>query len=194
MKTAVETRPITEAEMKAIDALMADGVERDQAEAAVRQATDEFSAEPPSEMATNEAEAFLTRYLRRRCLIDSELTRVKDQTKAMIKGLEARLNALDYVCRQPAEAYTKQLLAGKKTKSIKMPHGTVGYRTTPASVEFIDGQGMALYEWCKANCPQAIVQPPPEIQKKPLQEILKLGTADIPGAKLREPYEKFYAV
>ena len=194
MIPAVEAqRPITEAEIKAIEALMADGVEQDQAEAAVRQVSDEIANEPAPEMATNEAEAFLGRYLRRRCLIDNELTRVKEQTKAMIKGLEARLAALDYVCRQPAEAYTKQMLAGKKTKSVKLAHGTVGFRTSTPSVEFIDGKGLELLEWCKKNCPAAIKQPPPEILKNPLADILKLGVAEVPGAKLKPSVEQFYA-
>lgn len=178
----------------AVEALMAAmAIDRDQAEAAVAKVMADLAAEPIPEIASGEAEIFLCRYLRRRTLIESELTRVKDQMKAMVKGLEAELSSIDYLCKPQAETYTRELLKGKKGKSIKYPHGTVGFRATTPSVEFIDGHGLELLAWCQKNCPAAIKQPPPEILKTPLADILKLGVADVPGAKLKPATEQFYA-
>lgn len=196
MTTTTEPKPMTEAELAMIAAIMEDsGVAQDQAIDAMQTVRAEFDEEEAPADAASEKEAFLRRLTRRNMLIEAELIRVKEQTKAMIKGLEAKQAALTYLFGQQASEYTRDLIRGKKGKSIKFPHGTVGFRQSPGSVEFIDGKGLELLAWCKAECPQAIAPPPPPtILKTPLAEIYKLvgDAAEIPGAKWKAPADKFY--
>ena len=52
--------------------------------------------------------------------------------------------------------WTKQHLAGKfgKRRSIHLPAGVLGYRTTPAKLIVADEH--KLIEWCRRNLPSAV--------------------------------------
>lgn len=193
---APEAPTLTTQELAMITAIMEEsGVAQDQAIDALNTARQEFEQEESPADAANEKEAFLRRLTRRHMLVEAELIRVQEQTKAMIKGLKARQASLEYLFGQKASEYTRDLIRGQATKSLKFPHGTVGFRRSPGSVEFIDGQGTELLRWCRSQCPEAIKPPPPpEILKTPIANIYKLvgDAAVIPGTKWNPPADKFF--
>jgi hypothetical protein len=199
MTTAAPVRsepeaPLSAAEMAALDVIMAEcGAPRDIVALALAETREEFAAEPRPADAVDEEDAFLRRYTRRRFFIESEQTRVKEQMQAMLRTLSAKLASIDYLNKAQAEEITRRRLKTIKGKSIKFPHGTVGVRATPGSVEFLPEKGALLMEWCKQNLPAAIKPPPPpELLKTPISDHIKLSDEVPPGVKWNAPGDKFY--
>jgi hypothetical protein len=72
----------------------------------------------------------LHQYMRKRMLLSTELNRIKDQMKAMVRELENSINSLDYVYHPIVEPIVRRMLEGQeRTKSVKTPYGTAGFRT-----------------------------------------------------------------
>lgn len=189
---APEAPPLTPEELKAVEAIVAEsGVEQDQARAALDDIRFMMQMEPAPAIATNEAEAFLGRVARRHYLIEQEAVRIKEQMTAMLKGLAAKKAALDWLFGRQAEEYTRQLVSGKKAKSIKLAHGTAGFRMTQGSVELLPEKMEEIKAWAKANCPTALVTRV-DIVKTPIKEHI-LATGDqVPGVIYHEPKDEFY--
>lgn len=186
--------PLTDAEVAALEAIMAEsGVPRDIAALALAETRAEFDAEPRPEESEDEEDAFLRRYTRRHFFLAAEESRVADQMKAMLRNLAAKRASLDWLNMKAAEEITRRRLKGMKGKSIKLPHGTVGLRASPGSVEFLPEKGAQLLEWCRANLPAAIKPPPPpELLKTPISQHIKLSDEVPPGVKWNPPADKFY--
>lgn len=187
-----EAPPLTPDEMKAVEAIIGEsGVEQDQARAALEEVRFAFEMEPAPPIATNDAEKFLGRLARRHFLIEQESVRIKEQMTAMLKGLAAKKAALDYLFGKQAAEATRTLVSGRKTKSVKLAHGTAGFRMTPGSVELLAEKMDDIKAWCKANCPTALVTRI-DIVKTPIKEHI-LSTGDqVPGVVYHEPHDEFY--
>ena len=133
----------------------------------------------------------LNRYVRIRQRTSVELDRVKDQMKAMVRDLERRLDAIDYVYKAQAEQITARKLQCQKTKSVKLPWGTVGFRTSQANVEVEDEE--ALQAAALANEAMAdVVKMEWRVSKSGLNAYVK-ATGDVPaGCKFWPASEKFF--
>jgi phage host-nuclease inhibitor protein Gam len=105
---------------------------------AIEEVQRETAALDVGNFAHSEAERDLHRYLRRRGQLEAEKTHIKDQVAAMLRGIESKIAALDWVFGPSAEATVRQLLGDGKAKSVKTPFGTAGFRTVPAGLVVTD--------------------------------------------------------
>ena len=82
----------------------------------------------------------LHRFIRQRLWLESEIERVKENTARILRRLEGKIKAQDYVYGQEARNIVQAMLKGKKEKSILTPFGRAGFRTVPAQLEIVDEQ------------------------------------------------------
>lgn len=82
----------------------------------------------------------LVRYIRR---LETERDRVADQMGAILKGLDARISYVRSKYGPQMEQTTRQLLEGKKERSIKTPFGTVGFHLVGQRVICKDEKALA---------------------------------------------------
>jgi hypothetical protein len=83
------------------------------------------------------------------------------------------------------------LLLGRKRRSLDLPAGRVGFRTTPMSLSVMEEP--SVIAWAKLNCPAAVVTSTVErLLKTPLTEYLQ-NTGDAPPSTQVEPSrDKFF--
>lgn len=105
---------------------------------------DEVDAADPGPMAQDDDTRTLYRYLRIRAQAVAEFTTLKDQMAAMVKSAEAKVKGLDYVYSEFAARVTARKLQGAKSKSLKTPFGTVGYRRKNAALVVVDASKVPL--------------------------------------------------
>ena len=87
------------------------------------------------------------------------------------------------------EAWVRQQLAGAKRKCIKLPAGTLGFRTEPLKIDVADEQ--KLIAWCRRSLPDAL-----KIETRVLKAIVKdhvRQTGEQPdGTNLAGGGQRFY--
>ena len=91
----------------------------------------------PGPIATTEDEKILYRYLRVRQLVATERQRIADQVQMMLRAMDNRLEGLDYVYVTIAADIVRRMLEGQKTKSVKTPFGTAGFRKGATCLEIV---------------------------------------------------------
>lgn len=171
----------------------------DQKEAELFEAdADEIRAEVESidvgEVASDEEERSVQRYLKARFLAEAEVTRLKDQMSAMIRQLESRIRGLDYVFKPLAQKVASARVTEKK-RSVKLHYGTIGFRKGQPIVTVTDAA--LLIETAKTTpgmekCWRQQPPPPPEVVKKELNTYIK-ATGDVPKGCVVEPAkDSFY--
>lgn len=144
------------------------------------------------DIAVNELERDLFRYVRFRNRLCDELDRFKASTAAWVKQQETRIRSLDYVCQAGAAEITRKLLVGKKVKSVKTPFGVAGFRAVKELL-VIDNEKAVVEAWERAELPQEAVaiQTKAAIAKEVLNKLYEEGEIP-PGCSVRPGGEKFY--
>ena len=69
---------------------------------------------------------------------------IKERYETMVKEQEHKLSYLERTYGPVMEQYAKAELVGKKEKSIKLPYGTIGYRSSAGSTEVSDPKRAAF--------------------------------------------------
>lgn len=145
---------------------------------------DDLAARSPEELQ-------LHRFIRQRLWLESEIERVKENTARILRRLEGRLKAQDYVYGQEARNIVQEMLKGKKEKSILTPFGRAGFRTVPAQLEIVEEQ--LIFDAVHAcKLPSLFVRTKEEIDKRELKAWFAMHGELPPGTELLEKTEKFY--
>lgn len=79
---------------------------------------------------------------------------VIDNLDKMIKERNRKIESLDFRFKFEVESYTKQLLEGKKKKSIRCMYGVTGFREIKKNYEIADKE--KAIKWAEAYHPDAI--------------------------------------
>jgi len=169
------------------------GIAPDHAAALIEEVDGDLALTTTKEV--DEERAMLERFCRLNARYDAEAERVKAQLKAYLDELEAKQTRLWSVLGPRAEAAARKLLAGGKTKSLKLAFGTVGFRTTPADFKVDDDA--AVIAWAKANGFFEWVRVKEELSRSAMKGSLKspdggTGGELPPGVTYTEAAEKFY--
>lgn len=118
-----------------------------------------------------------------------EIQRVTDQFQAMIRELERRRDWLHLRFDTELERFTADALAGQKKRSLRLPHGTCGFRRLP--------EGMTIYDKdraiaaAEASVPEA-VKIEKRLVKTPLLDHFKATGEVLDGCEHRPGRDKFY--
>lgn len=152
----------------------------------------ELSSTAIGNIPTDPEEARFLRFLRTRSRISAEIDRIKLNSQAMLKDLERRLEAVDFVCMNDAKEYVARQLAGKKIKSLKTPFGRAGFRTLKGGISLEDPKALVIAAESRLEYIGLVIQRPPEPSKTAINEYF-LKTGDVPpGCVPVDPSEKFY--
>lgn len=144
----------------------------------------------PGPMATDDDTRLLYRYLKCRMYAVAELTTLKEQTAAMIRSAEAKVKGLDYFFGEAAARITAAKIAGGKSKSLKTPFGTVGFRAHKPLPVVLD-EAAAIAALRKLNQPQCLATRT-TIVKAALNDYVA-STGEVPdGVDITEGGEHFY--
>lgn len=87
------------------------------------------------------------------------------------------------------EPYVADSLRGEKRRSVRLPSGTVGFRSSPEHVEVLEEE--KALAWCKANLPAA-VKVRESLLLTPIKDSVKAGGALPDGVKLAGGETRFY--
>ena len=105
----------------------------------------------------------------------------------MARACERNAEYLEWKYGANLQTYLQAELQGGKSKSKRLPHGVLGYRTRPAGVSLTDPA--AALAWARENLPTAVIE---GLDKKVLAErLLDTGEA-LPFAALQPSEEVFY--
>jgi hypothetical protein len=136
-------------------------------------------------------ETFLYKYMKRRFQISAEAERLKDQMAAMVRDQEAHLKALDYLFQKEAQAIVAGMISGKKTKSIKTPWGTAGFRAYPKRIELVDEEALIKQAQDEKGMDH-LIQTDPRPNKEAINKHFA-ETGELPaGCELIPPGDRFY--
>ncbi|MBW2037425.1 MAG: host-nuclease inhibitor Gam family protein [Deltaproteobacteria bacterium] len=91
--------------------------------------------------------------------------------------------------RQQLEPWVEDYLREQKRKSVKLPHGTAGFRQGQESIEVLDEERALV--WCKENLPEAI-KITESIRKTEIKNAITAGGAVPDGVKLKQGERRFY--
>ena len=121
----------------------------------------------------------------------AEAKLIRENMEAMARACERRAEHLEWKYGGALQTYLEAELAGGKgktnSKSKRLPHGVLGYRTKPAGVCLTDPA--AALAWAKENLPDAVTE---AIDRKALAaRLLDTGEA-LPFAALQPAEEVFY--
>lgn len=143
--------------------------------------------------AKSDEEKTVYKYMRRRQQILLEAQRLKDQMQAMLKSLMSQAEGLDYVYKGHAEKYAKEALKQKRTKSIKTPFGTLGFRTKSACLEIVDDAALQKVALVSDDPKLASVLVQTWVTSKSNLNEYFAGTGDVPeGVELKPEQEVFF--
>ncbi len=117
----------------------------------------------------------------------AEAKLIRENMEAMARAIERSADALEWKYGGAIQHFLEAQTEGGKKKSIRLPHGVIGYRTRPAGLSVTDPA--AALEWAKENLPDAVTL---HLDKKALAErLLDTGEA-LPFAALQPAEEVFY--
>jgi len=117
----------------------------------------------------------------------AEAALIRANMECMARACERDAEALEWRYGGAIQTYLQAQTEGGKKKSVRLPHGVIGYRTKPAGVQVTDPA--ALLAWTKANFPAAVTE---ALDKKTLAaRLLETGEA-ADGARLTPSEEVFY--
>lgn len=139
----------------------------------------------------DEEVALLHKYVRLTAMYENEIERAKKQAAAIIRGLENKVRGLEYVYAAAAQSVTRRLIAGGKTKSVKTPWGTAGFRTRPASVTITDPETLVEQAQLSPEL-RDLVKTKVEPSRSAVVEYFKTTGAIPPGCEFVPAAETFY--
>jgi|GEM_PF-5208381 len=143
-------------------------------------------------------------YVRKQAAIQDEIARVKAQAAAIVRDLERQAQGLEFRFGSQAEVTLRRLLADgkrKNAKSHKTFFGTIGLRTTPASLKVVRED--AVIEALRALPEVADAAVVTRVDAAALKRLVKVQdgllvvadtgeVVDLPGVQITEPEEKVY--
>ncbi len=150
----------------------------------------EVEAIDVGQLARDEDERLLHRYCRRRQQLTAEITRVKEQTAAMLRDLERQVESLDWCLRGRVEEITRSRLTGR-TRSVKTPWGTVGFRKHPTGIEVAD-EAAVIEAVLSGDLPNDVTRTKVEVSKSALNEVFRSTGEVPPGCDLVPERDDFY--
>jgi phage host-nuclease inhibitor protein Gam len=119
----------------------------------------------------------------------AEAKLIRENMEAMARACERRAEALEWKYGGPIQSYLRAELAESKgsSKSKRLPHGVIGYRTKPAGVSVTDPA--AALSWARENLPEAVTE---ALDKKALADALLATGEALPFAAFQPAEEVFY--
>jgi hypothetical protein len=129
-------------------------------------------------------------------LADIELERTKNRIEEFRAGNLKGLVTQKHYYEQILMDYAKRETEGKKTKSVKLPYGTLSLRKVAPKFIYDDE---VLVEWAKKNAPSLItVKTAEAVDKKEFKSIgqiengtFKLAGEEVPGVQIVEQEDSF---
>ena len=103
-------------------------------------------------------EAGVDWFLKKRAALRTEARLIRENGEKMARQLERDADFLEWKFGAPVQTWLREVLAAGKRrgKSKTLLHGTVGFRTEPARVEFLDtGAAMA---YAREHYPDTVVE------------------------------------
>lgn len=143
------------------------------------------------ELVTDERLKTLYRYLRRRGQLAAEAERLRENLHAMLKEITRKVETLDYLYQEEAKATVRDMLAGKKAKSLKTPFGVAGFRTIAAKVEVVDEATLIKAAESDVDL-MALVRTETRVSRSDVADHFKRTGELPPGCELSAAYEKFH--
>ena len=134
-------------------------------------------------------EAGVDWFLKKRAALRAEAKLIRENAETMARQLEADAKFLEWKFGAPVQTWLREVLAGSKRrcKSKTLFHGTVGFRTEPPKVEFLDtGAAMA---YAREHYRDAVVE---SLDRKALEKRLVQTGEAVDFATLVPAEEKFY--
>ncbi len=117
----------------------------------------------------------------------AEARLIRENAEAMARACERDAEALEWKYGAALQTWLRAELKGSKSKSKRLFHGVIGYRTKPAGVSVTDPA--AALSWARQNLPAAVLE---ALDKKALTEAL-LTTGEAVGfASFTPAEETFY--
>lgn len=143
----------------------------------------------------NDAERCVWAYVRMRARIQGEKQRIAEATNAMLRQLESQDRQLEYMFGSEVERATRDLLQGRREKSVKCPFGVAGFRKQPERVVISD-EDRLHNAWAAADIDRSVASEVTTTTWKPdvakINELYKATGEILPGCELQESFEKFY--
>ena len=133
----------------------------------------------------------LHKYIRLTSMYENEIERAKKQAAAIIRGLENKVKGLEYVYASMAQSVTRRLIGNGKTKNVKTPWGTAGFRSRPASVTISDPETLVEQAQLAPEL-RCLVRTKVEPSKSAINEYFKTTGAIPPGCEVIPAGETFY--
>ena len=115
----------------------------------------------------------------------AEAKLIRENMEAMARACERRAEHLEWKYGPALQAYLRAELADGKSRSKRLPHGVIGYRTKPAGISVTD-PGAAL-AWTREHLPDAL-----RVDRKALGEALLATGEAVPFAAFQPAEDVFY--
>jgi hypothetical protein len=129
--------------------------------------------------------------------LDTDLAALELRKKALLDNMDLLINRRKeerrrvlFACHDQLESFVKAHLEGSEKKSIRFPHGMVGFRSSPGSVKIRERAEVRALLWCKEHCTSAI-----KVSESILVSLMDKKTREILPNQLFEvtpPHERFY--
>lgn len=87
-------------------------------------------------------------------MVNREIEAIRARAEKILAPIRRRREFFEAAYTHQLEEFAKAKLDGAKAKSVKLLHGTIGFRKSPARL-VIDDEGKAI-EYAEQNCPDAI--------------------------------------
>jgi phage host-nuclease inhibitor protein Gam len=113
-------------------------------------------------------------------LITNEIAAIHARGEQLLKPLMRKKQYFEQAYELQLREWAEVRLDGKKEKSVKTLHGSVGFRKSPDSVDVADE--VAAIEWAKSNSANEIIKE--SISKSACKTLLKGSDFTIPGVTL----------
>ncbi len=143
-------------------------------------------------LAVTDDERLLFRYVRRAAQLEAEMVRVKECAAAMMHDLQAKRDGLEFVYGGMAAQIARNMLKGK-SRSIKTPFGTAGFRKSAARLVVLDADAIKAAV-ANGELPEAVVKKVETVNvvKAELDRLHELTSEIPPGCELKPESDTFY--
>lgn len=115
----------------------------------------------------------------------AEARLLRENMEAMARACERKAEALEWKYGPALQTYLQAELGGGNSRSKRLPHGVIGYRTKPVGVQVTDS-GAAL-AWATENLPDAL-----RVDKKALGDALLATGEALPFIAFQPAEQVFY--
>lgn len=119
-----------------------------------------------------------------------EVTRRKEAIGDYLYQAQNRAASLRRWLEPVLERWASEQIHGSKSKSIKLPGGMLGFRSSARGVMWEDESKIIAY--LESKCEARHLEYKPRILKDELKKIILESGKVPPGASIKEPTEKFY--